>query len=69
MTEIRLHGESKRTVARAPKGRCNGETIKAMAKVAMLLPIVVMTGTIRGSTVIIEDGEDNTLDLCIGPAG
>ena len=43
--------------------------MKAMEKVIMMLrPIVAVIGTIPGRTAIIEDGEDNTLDLCIGPA-
>ena len=38
-------------------------------RAVMSVLIVAVTRTILGRTVIIEVGEDNTLDLCIGPAG
>ena len=43
--------------------------MKIVERAMMLYLIVAVTGTTHGRTVITKDGEDNTLDLCIGPAG
>ena len=46
-----------------------GENMKTVERAMVLYLIVAVTGTIIGRTATTEDGEDNTLDLCIGPAG
>ena len=69
MTAKCLLGESMKVMAKALGDRNLGENTRARAKVAALLLIVVVTGTTRDNTVTTEDGEDNTLDLCIGLAG
>lgn len=46
-----------------------GESMNTVEEDEMFHPIVTGIGTNLGRTVITEDGEDNSLDLCIGPAG
>ena len=51
------------------RGKSTGKPPPWVEKVAVLLLTVVAVGTILGNTATTEDGEDNTLDLCIGLAG